>query len=132
MGPITTLAAVSTSALVVMTWLYLDKRDDLASEVERCNTDKITSILEAERITRQAQQEAADRTIAELVRKADQAEIAIGIANTARLEAESRPARVRTIIERVADVDACIDSPVHPSILSCLRDDASCSEPGSS
>lgn len=118
-------------ALVAMVILYLGKRDDLAAQVEACNASKLASVAEARRITQEAQERAFGERIAQLERIADQREVARRIAEEARIEAENRPEKVRTVIERVRLQDACIDTSVHPDLLGCLRDSQNCGETGS-
>jgi len=122
MGPVTTWAAASTVGLALMTGLYLDKRDDYASAVESCNSDKLAAVAEAERITRDTIEAAAARNIAAAEQQAEAARRARAIAEEARRQAEARPERVREVIRRVADADACIDTAVHGELVDSLRD----------
>lgn len=112
----------------ILGWMWLEAREDLAAEKERCNADKLSAIVEAEKITREAQERAFGQRIAQLERIADQREVARRIAEEARIEAENRPEKVRTVIERVRLQDACIDTSVHPDLLGCLRDSQNCGE----
>jgi len=122
MGPITTWAAASTVALGIVTGLYLDKRDDYASAVESCNASKLLAIAEAERLARETVASAAARKAIQLERQVEAANRAREIAEEAQREAESRPERVRTIIRRVADADACIDTAIPAELADSLRD----------
>lgn len=59
-------AALAASVLAngMLTKAWLGARDDVAAAIAKCNQDKLTSIAEAERITREAVQEAAEREAA--------------------------------------------------------------------
>jgi len=122
------LKIAPVAALIMMTILYMGKRDELATEIEACNTRAMEGIAEAERITREATTSALEARLAQLEQISLDARKARDIAVQARIEAESRPEKVRTIVRRVADEDACIDSPVHPDLLGCLRNDQDCGE----
>ena len=121
MGPITTWAGASTVALVVMTGLYLDKRDDFAAQVEQCNADKLEAVAEAERITREAQEAAIQTRLTELARQVNAADEARRVAEAARREAESRPPEVREVIRRVSDANACLDTGMPDAVIDSLR-----------
>lgn len=122
MGPITTWAAASSVGLVIMTGLYLDKRDDYAAAVESCNADKLVAIAQAERVTRETVEAAAARRIADLEQQTLDAGRARAIAEAAQREAEARPERVRTVIREVAANDSCIDTRVPDALVDSLRD----------
>jgi len=109
------------AAAAVLLWLWLETRDDLAAEVERCNVDKIQSILDAEILLREADREAAEATAAELARQLTLEQKARQIADTAAREAESRPVRVRTVIREVASENLCLDTAVPAAVLNELR-----------
>jgi len=115
-------------ALGLMVLLYLGKRDDLAKAIEQCNTDKMESIAAAGVIVQEATVKGYEARIRQMEETALSAVRARDIAIQARLEAESRPERVRTVIQRVANEDACITTPVHPDLLGCLRDNTNCGE----
>lgn len=121
MGPITTWATAASLGLVVMTGLYLDKRDDYAAQVETCNASKLAAVAEAEKITRESLEAATARRLSDMARQADAAERARQIAENARIEAESRPERVRTIIREVASANACLDTAMPVELLNSLR-----------
>lgn len=111
-----------------MTKAYLDKRDDLTKAIEQCNTEKLASIAEAERLVRESTQAGLEARIAQIEAVALDAQRARDIAIEARREAENRPERVRTVIQRVRDEDACIDTDLHPDLLVCLRNNEDCGE----
>jgi len=102
-------------------FMYLGLRDDLASEVEQCNTDKITAVAEAERITRETLEQAHSDALAELARQADRAERARQIAEEAARLAEARPPRVVEVIRE--SNDACLDTVIPADITDSLRHD---------
>jgi hypothetical protein len=102
-------------------WLWLGVREDLAAEIERCNSDKLASIAAAEQITREAVSEAAERRLSQLRHQLTLEQNAREVAEeTARL-AESRPVEVREIIRRVADENLCLDTAVPDELVDALR-----------
>jgi hypothetical protein len=100
-------------ALAIMTALYLGKRDDLAQSIEQCNTDKMTSIAEAERITREAVQRAADERIEQATTMAANAanarDAATQKSQSANMDALRANQRVREL-ELEASIDEIPDS----------------------
>lgn len=115
------VAAPGYVAAVVLGWLWLEARDDLAAEIADCNASKLTAIAEAETIAREAERRAFSERIAQLERNAIAAENARQIAEDAAREAESRPPVVREVIQRFIDTDACIDTPIPDDIVRSLR-----------
>ena len=111
---------------VLMFWFWLGARDQVIEERESCNADKLTSALESSELARTAMQKAAERRFEELEQLAYQADTARRIAELARIEAESRPAQIRTVVREVASVDACIDSRVPDRLLECVRSAEGC------
>ncbi len=105
----------------VFCWLWIGAKEDLAAEIERCNTDKVSAIAMAEDIARQAEREAAGRRLADLEQRIDDAEKARLVAVRAAAEAQSRPMRVQEVVRRVADENLCIDLPVPGAVLDELR-----------
>lgn len=102
-------------------WFWLGVRDDLAAEIERCNTDKLAAVLEAERIASQAQREAADERIIQLTRQVELEKKAAAIANDAAIAAEARPVEVREVIKRVSDANLCLDTAIPSELIDALR-----------
>jgi hypothetical protein len=102
-------------------WLWLGARDDVAAEIERCNTDKAEAIARAEEIVREAEREAADAAIADLRQLVVEAEKAREIAAEAARIAESTPERVRTVIREVSNENTCLDMPVPGRVVDGLR-----------
>jgi hypothetical protein len=107
--------------LALMTGLYLDKRDDLARSVEACNRDKMASVAEAEALARRAVSDSLSQRIRQLELNAAVADEARAVAELARIEAESRPERVREVVRRVANSDACIDLDIPAELVDSLR-----------
>ena len=100
-------------ALCVMTWLYMEKRDELASTIEKANTDKIRAVLAAEQkvsgrlrashseeLARQAQRQ---RDSENALRDAQEA------AEQARMGLDERNRRI-TQLELEASIDDIPDS----------------------
>lgn len=106
---------------LVLFGLLLKANQKLGEEREACNARQLAAVAQAENEVRIAQQRAFEQRIAQLERNASLADQARAIAEAARIEAEQRPERVREVIRRVADLDACIDSPIDPDILERLR-----------
>jgi len=111
------------AAAAVLFWFWIEAREDLAAQVEACNADKLRTVAEAEHVARQAEREAAARTVAELVRITEQTERARLAALRAAQLAESRPAEVREVIRRVTDPTGCLRSPVPAAVAERLRSD---------
>lgn len=106
----------------MMFWLLIDAKQDLAAEIESCNT-------RAETAAREATEAATEARIAAYERQLDEAEElrqhevrARQIAVKAATEAQNRPERVRTVIREVASENACIDTAVPAAVLDSLRD----------
>lgn len=105
---------------VVAGLMFLDAREDLASEVERCNTAVAQSAAEAERLTRQVERDAASRELLRLARQVELEREAREIAERATREALARPQRVREVI-RNSD-ETCLDTVIPADILDSLHD----------
>ena len=115
-----TAAGYALAALFL--WLYIDAQSEIKAEIERCNTEKLASVAEAERVARQATQADLQAQIDALVRQSAQADRAREIAEEAARLAESRVPEVREIIREVASDDACIDTAVPDAVLNSMRD----------
>ena len=103
-----------------MSALYVDAKQDLAAEIERCNASKLSEELEAERAVSAAQKAAHEHQIREMLEIVDRQRRAKEIAVEAAELAESRPAQIRTIIKRVADEEACIRTVVPAELVDSL------------
>lgn len=104
-------------------FFWLDGRENLAMETERCNTDKMTAVAEASEVARLAVVRASTAREKQLEAMAESERRARHIAEDARVAAESRPARVVEVIKRVAITDACINTAVPADLLDSLRND---------
>ena len=94
-------------------WLWIGAKEDLATEIERCNTDKMAAVAAAEKVTRETLQAAHDRKVAELVRQAESANRAREIADEEQDRATSGTAQrdeTITILMLEASIDDIPDS----------------------
>ncbi len=103
--------------------LWLDARDAVIEEREWCNTSKAEEVLEAEIAVADAQKAAHEREIQDMLEIVERARRAEAIARDAEELADSRPAKVRTIIERIADEDACISTVVPVDLVNGVFND---------
>ena len=87
--------------LAAMTSLYLGKRDELAESIEACNADKLQSVAEAEKLTRETLQASLDRRLRELEAAALAESEARRIAEAARLRAEAGAQDAQDTIRRL-------------------------------
>lgn len=108
------------AAAFVLGWLWLDTRDELASTIERCNTDKIASVLEAEQITRKAIESVYSEEIERAERRVKAERNAYLAVAEALREAESRPVRVRTVIRE--SEESCLTQEVPKEVLGAVRE----------
>ncbi len=113
-------------ACIVLGGLWLNARDAIIEEREGCNTSKVEEALEASHVVADAQKAAHEREIQDMLAIVERGRRAEAIALEAAELAESRPEKVRTIIKRVADEDACISAVVHDSVLDCVFDGTGC------
>lgn len=119
MNPLYVVGGLSLLANLLIGGMYLDKRDDLAREIERCNTDKMTSIAAAEKLTRETIEAATAKQMADLAALAAKEVVARQIAEDARKLAESRPEKIRIVIQK--SEDGCLLESVPLEILNELR-----------
>ena len=113
MSPITYLAAGSTVALVIMTGLYLDKRDDYAQAIADCNASKLESVAEAEKVVRVTLEAAYANQRAEWVAMYKAKDVALDAAKLSRDMAEAGTAEREAKITQLtmeANVDEIPDS----------------------
>ncbi len=87
--------------LAAMTSLYLGKRDDLAAQIESCNTDKVQAVADAEKAVREALVAAQERERVEAVERVRRAQAAAVRASEARLEAQQQADRAQATIRRL-------------------------------
>lgn len=109
------------ASAAVLLWLLLETREELGAQIEQCNTEKITAIAEAERLTREVLDAAHAEQIAQLQSRLQAERNARVIAEEARVEAESRIPEVRTIIREVASENSCIDTIIPGAVIERLR-----------
>lgn len=122
-------------ALAIMTWLYLGKRDDLASAIEQANTVKALAVVEAQKqvsevLTRNHSEELARRSQLQTESESalrdarEAAELAnVGIADRER---QIRTLELEASIDEIPDSGECLNVYV-PSGLLHARD---CGETG--
>ena len=116
------MTALGWGAAVGMGFLFVGAREELAAEIERCNTAKLAAVAEAERLVRVAVQAGLQEEIDRLLLQTERAERARQIAQEAARLAEARIPEVREIIREVANEDVCIDTAVPTAVLDSLRD----------
>ncbi len=119
-----TIAALSSLAAGILGYMYVQAKQAETEAIEQCNADKITIALDAEKVTSAAQAKAFEKERAALMSEAATERRAAEIADEARRIAEARPVQVRTIIERIADENVCIDAAVPVDLLDCVFDGA--------
>ncbi len=98
-----TIAGLAGTAIFFFLWI--NAIQDLATERERCNTDKLAAVAEAERVTREAEREALQARLAALEQMVEDEQKAREIADQARIIAENRTSEVRTVIREVSNAD---------------------------
>jgi hypothetical protein len=86
-------AIITSASSALLFWLWLGVRDDLAAEIERCNTDKEAAVAAAEEVTRIRLQEAFQERLRELEAQVRREARAREIAADAASQAESRANR---------------------------------------
>ena len=109
-------------ACFVLGGLWLNARDAVIEEREGCNISKVEEALEASLVVADAQKAAHERELQEAFEIVERARRAEAIAREAAELAESRPEKVRIIIERIADEDACISAVVPTELLDGVFD----------
>jgi hypothetical protein len=102
-------------------WLWLNGRDDLASQREACNTAVQASAAQAQKVAREVSQAAFEARLAQKEAQITSERNAREIADRARLAAESRPARVETVIRRIRDANSCLDTIVPAELIDGLQ-----------
>ena len=115
-----TFGGYAAAALLLVA--YIGAKSDIKAEIERCNTEKMAAVAEAQSLVRDAEIAAMERHIDALTNMIHEADEARKIAEAAAREAELRPAKVRTVIREVASADACIDTAVPAAVVDSLRD----------
>ena len=97
----------------VFGWLWLQARDSIIEEREQCNTDKMASVADAERLAREASDNAHARRESELLAIIQAEREARTIADTGRVEAnEIADAAVARVNELMREIENENDAPV--------------------
>lgn len=84
-------------------WFWLGVKEDLAAEIERCNTDKLKSALEAERATREIQLAAERERAQQIASSLAAAERALAQQRRSTSEAEERAENAIAAIQKEAN-----------------------------
>ena len=98
-GKLLPYAGWPLAAMMFFFWLGL--KEDLAQQVELCNQQKLQSIMEAEKLTRETLQASLDKRLRELEALALSESRAREVAETARLAAEAGASDAQAIIRRL-------------------------------
>ena len=101
--------------------LFLDAREDLAAERERCNSDKLAAIAEAERVTRETVEVWARQREAQLAHRLEVESEARRIAEAATSAALARADRVAAAIGEASNDEPCMDRAIPSTVLDELR-----------
>jgi hypothetical protein len=102
-------------------FLWLNGRDNLASQREACNTAVQASAAQAQKVAREVSKAAFEARLAQKEAQITSERNAREIADRARLAAESRPERVKTVIREVASENSCMDMPIPEPVVERLR-----------
>ncbi len=116
-----TFAVGGYVAAAIFFGLYVGAKTDIKAEIERCNTEKMAAVADAQRIVRYAEIEALNKRIAELEAISLRESNARRIAEEAAREALGRPEKVRTVIKEVSGENSCLDTAVPGPVLDQLR-----------
>lgn len=111
-------------AAIILGWLWLETRDNLATEIERCNTSKVSAIAEASQMAREAEREAAQDEIVRLEAIAASQSKAREIVAQALRESEARGPVVREVVRNVPRSELaaqCLDLPVPAAVFDSVR-----------
>lgn len=118
------IAAGGYAAAAILGGLWLGARDDLAHEIEACNTRAVAAVAESERAVRVELESAHNEEKERLRVIARQQQEARIIVSEALREAESKPERVRTVIKEVPREELagqCLDMPMPDNVALGLR-----------
>lgn len=136
-------------------WQMIEAKGEIKAQIEKCNTDKVTAIAEAERIVREAERRAAGERLEALQAELNRELIATNNERQRRIQAERRAderelelkklAREAFDEDEIPDSDACLNAFVSSRALRCVLhardnreagggpgpgDDALCADPG--
>ena len=103
-------------------WAWLGAREDLASAVERCNVRVAHTAALAEKTAREATEKAYQARLAKEREMHGRTRKALKTALVEAEQALSRPPRVREVIKREVDLDACLAAPIPDNVVRVLRD----------
>ncbi len=142
MGPVTYIAAGASLGLLIMTGLYLDKRDDYAQAVSDCNASKLAEVAEAERAVRETLEAAYERQKAEWIALYEAKDSALKEAEVSRDAAlvgrDDREARIQKLtleasVDEIPDSFECLNVFIPWAALDWMRNaDENCPETGDS
>lgn len=112
--------------------MWVGAKEDLAQEIERCNTSTALAVADAEKITRKAVQDAADERIRQLEADRDRNAAEAAKERQKRLQAESvadkRERELQELAEEAFDEDelpdshACLNAFISSAALRCVLD----------
>ncbi len=120
------LGGIGAAAGFALAWFAASSYygDKIEQEITRCNADKLVSVAQAEKLAREATEEAAQAKIAQYARIAKSQQKAREIVAAALREAEAREPEIRTIVREIprdTDAQKCLDMPVPADLLRSLR-----------
>ncbi len=121
------LGGIGAAAGFALAWFAASSYygDKIEQEITRCNADKLVSVAQAEKLAREATEEAAQAKIAQYARIAKSQQKAREIVAEALREAEARGPEIRTVIREVPRetvAQQCLDLPVPAAVINSLRD----------
>jgi hypothetical protein len=102
-------------------WAWINVKEDLASQREACNTAVQASAAQAQKVAREVSQAAFEARLAQKEAQITSERNAREIADRARLAAESRPERVKTVIRDSASSDRCLEMTIPINVIDSLR-----------
>ena len=125
------IAQAVTLGLVFLFFnFWQNAKDDVTAAVEKCNQDKLLSIAEAERITREVAQENAARREAALQKQIERESLARQANHAAKVKAERRAAAQAEQLRQMAedafnedelpDSNACLNAYITSRALRCM------------
>jgi len=119
------LTAGGYVAALALLWLWIGAKEDLASQIERCNAEKLESVAQAENTVRKASRAAYEARLAEMATQARREEKARQILAERLRAAQDRPAEIREVIKEIpreTNSSTCLDLPVPDPIIRRMRD----------
>ena len=118
------IGAVGYAAAAVLGWMYIDKVDELARAEERCNTEKVEALLQADRVARKAGERAAAAHLAELDKMAEELATTRKKLTESQLVAQESQLRATQVIREAAlnAPDSCLNVAIDPAVVDGLRE----------